>query len=103
MSSVAPSPAALHSAEWDRLELVVRRLLDDYDRWRRRAVAAEARVRELDAALREVTEGKLDPLALAARIEALERENGALRERLGEARERIDRILSRLRFVEEGA
>lgn len=87
--------------EWDRLELSVRRLLDDYDRWRERARSAERRIGELEAALRDVAGGHLDPIALSARIEELEAENRELLDRLGRARERVVRLVDRLRFLEE--
>lgn len=88
-------------AEWDQLELAVRRLMDEYQQWKRRALAAEARLREVEATLREVSSGALDPVALTERIEALEAENRDLRNRLGRARETIERILARLQFLEE--
>ena len=87
--------------EWDRLELAVRRLLDDHEEWRRRAEAAARRVRELDAALRDVTDGALDPVELKRRVEVLETRNAELRQRLDKARESVDRILARLQFLEE--
>ncbi|HEX6940692.1 MAG TPA: hypothetical protein VF158_14850 [Longimicrobiales bacterium] len=87
--------------EWDRLELSVRRLLDDYERWRDRARRAERRVAELEAALRDVAGGELDPLAMAAQIEHLQAENRDLLDRLGQARARVARLMDRLRFLEE--
>jgi len=87
--------------EWDRLELSVRRLLDDYDRWRRRARAAEQRVETLEATLRDVAAGAIDPAEMSRRIEALQAENRDLRERLDQARERVRRLVERLRFLEE--
>lgn len=102
MSNVeAEARQAVLPREWDQLELVVRRLLDDFEQWKRRALAAEARVRELEVALHEVTGGKVDPLALAERVETLEAENEALRQRLARAGEHVSRILSRLAFLEE--
>lgn len=102
MSNVeAESRQALLPREWDQLELVVRRLLDDFEQWKRRALAAEARVRDLEATLDEVTGGKVDPVALAQRVKTLEAENEALRERLSRAGEHVNRILSRLAFLEE--
>ena len=87
--------------EMDRLELGLRRLLDDHERWRVRARSAERRVAELEAALRDVASGDLDPVALAAQAEAIERENHTLRERLEQARSAVDRITARLQFLEE--
>lgn len=88
--------------EWDRLELSVRRLLDDYDRVRRRAHAAERRIEALETTLREVTGGVLDPAEMSRRIEVLEAENRDLQERLAQARERVGRLVDRLRFLEGG-
>lgn len=87
--------------EWDRLELAVRRLLDEYAACRRRAEAAERRVAELEAALRQVNAGVVDPFELRERIAELEAENASLRERLEQARAGVSRIVARLRFLED--
>ncbi len=101
MSSGEPEPRPERPVEWDRLELSIRRLLDDYERWRERARAADRRIQELDAALREISSGGLDPMALSARVDELEAENRALQDRLEQARERVSRLVARLRFLEE--
>lgn len=88
-------------AEWDRLELAVRRLLDEYAACRRRAEAAERRVAELEAALHQVAGGAVDPLALNERLATLEAENRALTERLERARLGVGRLVARLQFMEE--
>jgi predicted RNase H-like nuclease (RuvC/YqgF family) len=87
--------------ELDRLELAVRRLLEAHDALRRRAESAEARVSELEAAVRDLASGSLDPLALSGQVDAMEAENRALRERLDSAQHTVQRILNRLQFVEE--
>lgn len=87
--------------DWDRVERGVRRALDDRDVWRRRAQLAETRVRELEAALRDVSSGNLDPMQLSEQARDLERENRMLLDRLGKARETVDRILGRLNFAQE--
>lgn len=87
--------------EVDRLELTVRRLMDEHERWRRRAQKAERRVVELESALKDVTTGDLDPVALAAQAESAQRESRALRDRLDQARQTVDRITARLQFLEE--
>jgi hypothetical protein len=89
------------SQDWERLELAVRRLLESQDALRRRAQAAETRIRELEAGLADVNAGRLDPVALSERAQLLERENRALESRLAQARETVQRILTRLRFAEE--
>ncbi len=93
--------AAVIPPEWDRLELGVRRLIDDHKGWRRRARAAEQRVQELEATLRDLTSGVLDPEVLSARVQTLEEENRSLRQRVDLAREGVRRVLGRLQFLEE--
>jgi chromosome segregation ATPase len=88
-------------AELDRLELKVRRLLDAHDSWRRRAEAAEARGRDLEATIRELAAGRLDPLALTDEVRALDERNRALQERMESARAAVQRMLNRLQFAEE--
>jgi hypothetical protein len=88
-------------SDWDRLELAVRRLLDYQEALTQRAQAAERRIGELEAGIAEVSAGRLDPVALSERAAALELENRALEERLGQARDAVQRILTRLRFAEE--
>jgi hypothetical protein len=88
------------SNEWDRLELAVRRLLDEYQKQRRRAVAAEARIVELESALRDLSGGGPDPLVLGERVSTLEIENGAMRKRLKQAHAEVERIIARLQFME---
>lgn len=87
--------------EWDRLELAVRRLLDEYTACRRRADAAERRIAELEAALQAVAAGAVDPLELRERVAALEAENRSLRERMEQARAGVGRIVARLQFMED--
>ena len=87
--------------ELKRLRAVVQRLLLDWEQWRSRAQTAEARARELDGALRDVTSGAVDPLALKQRVDALEQENRFLARRLDRARESAKRISARLQFLDE--
>lgn len=101
MSSDVAETDALLPVEWNRLELVVRRLLDQYAAVRRRAAAAERRLEQLEQTVRELSAGELDPQALRGRVQALEAENRDLAARLAEAHERVERIQARLRFLEE--
>jgi predicted RNase H-like nuclease (RuvC/YqgF family) len=87
--------------ELDRLELTIRRLLESHARCERRAAEAEARVRELEAALGDVSAGRLDPVTLAEEARALEERNAVLQERLSQARAAVDRIMGRLQFTAE--
>ncbi len=100
MSSAArPRPG--FPAEWEGLESSVRRLLEEHQALRRRAAAAEQRVRDLEAALAQLGSGAVDPLALQARTRELEAENRALQARVDDAAERVRRLLARTNFLEE--
>ncbi len=99
--SSAGRPRPGFPTEWDALELAIRRLLDDHQTLRRRAAAAERRIRELEAALAQLGSGAVDPLALQARTQQLEAENEALRARLEQAADRVRRLLARANFLEE--
>lgn len=90
-----------HRPDWTRLQSAVRRLLQEWESWRARTEVAEARVAELEAALRDVSSGALDPVALSARVQALEQENRFLARRLDRARESVKRINARLQFLDE--
>lgn len=103
MSSDAAETGDGGLPELDRLEAAVRRLLDEYDTLRARTEAADDRVRELELALRNVSAGEIDPVALAERTRELETENRDLLDRLDRARESVQRILARMRFTEEEA
>lgn len=85
---------------WGRLESALTRLLAQHDEWRTRAHAAEQRVGELESALADVSSG-LDPVELAERAQAMERENRALTKKLTQAGETVQRILARLQFLED--
>lgn len=87
--------------EWERLELSVRRLLHDYEGWRKRARDAEKRIEELESALERVSSGSLDPVALGDRVKRLEAENTALRNRIDAATKHLRRTFARIQFVEE--
>ena len=84
-----------------RLEAGVGRLLAEREALRKRVEESEARVHDLEALLRRFTKGDADPAALQATIAQLEGENEVMRERMREGREGVDRILARMRFLEE--
>ena len=89
------------SEELQHLGSALRRLLQDYDQLRTRATNGEARIRELESALRDVSSGGVDPVALNQRVHALEQENRFLARRLDRARESVKRISARLQFLDE--
>jgi hypothetical protein len=93
-----------HSAppELDRLELSIRRLIEAHDSWRQRAVAAEARMAELESTVQGLSTGKLDPMALTEEVRTLREQNRLLRQRLQSGSEAVQRMLARLQFAGEG-
>lgn len=87
-NDVRPEFAAL--AE---LERVLTHVKDELASWRRRALQAES-----DRATLGVDH---DVVASRERIQALEAEKAEMVARLGAARQRVDDLLARLRFLEE--
>lgn len=83
------------------LESAVGRLLADREALEGRVRLARERVDEVEGLLRKLTRGEVDPAGLADRVRALEAENADLRRRIEEAREGVDRLLARIRFLEE--
>lgn len=88
-SPLIPSQTAL--AELTRL---VRHLGDELASYRKRALSAEARLKQLDELAAQTG---VDP----KRSQALEAENAVLRERLEAARARTVKMLARVRFLRQ--
>jgi hypothetical protein len=92
--SARPEVTAFHE-----LETLVRHLGDELAGFRRRALAAEARLRELEG------KGKQPAMQqqrqLAERCSALEHENAALKSRLDAATVRAHEMLDRVRFIRQ--
>lgn len=81
-------------AAFKELESLVRHLGEELAGFRRRALQAEARLKEIDTA---ATSSKPTPERLAA----LERENKDLTRRLKAATDRVNGMLERVRFLRE--
>jgi len=83
------------------LEQLVRHLGDELAGFRRRALLAESRLRELEIEDRapDVTQQR----ALDERVTELEHENAVLRARLESATERTRQMLERVRFIRQQA
>ena len=83
-----------------RLEEVVNRLLEDRAAIVEGAHEAEKRIQELQALLAKFSDEGVDPATLHEKLETLRDQNERLRERITEGREGVDKLLSRLRFLE---
>ena len=86
-------------ASFRELEGLIRAVGEELAWWRRRALRAEARARELE----EAYVPKAEPGAPRPhpRVAELERENAELREKLSAARERAKQLLARIRFLRQ--
>jgi hypothetical protein len=80
------------------LDTLVRHLADDLAGFRRRALIAEARLKEIES-----QEGGAANLELAARVSQLERDNERLQGKLDSATARARQILDRVRFLRQQA
>ena len=91
----APDEAALQ-----RLEAAVSRLLEQHAAGVARAEAAEARTVELAELVKRFTGDDADAGRLMGRLKGLEQENAELRSRLERGREGVERMIARIRFLE---
>ena len=94
--SERPEIAALNE-----LVTLVRRLADELAGFRRRALVAEARVRELEE--RDAQPSRQEQRQLAERVSELETENSALKDRLDTATRRATQMLDRVGFMRQQA
>lgn len=93
--SVPPDIAAFHE-----LETLVRHLGDELAGFRRRALLAEARVRELEGK-GSAPPSRAQQRDLVARCADLEEENTALRTRLASGTMQARQMLDRVRFIRQ--
>jgi hypothetical protein len=94
--SVRPEIAAFRE-----LETLVRHLGDELAGFRRRALLAEARVREVE--VQGAAPEMVQQRELSDRVTQLEHENAALKARLDAATARTKQMLDRVRFIRQQA
>ena len=83
------------------LEQLVRHLGDELAGFRRRALLAESRLRELET--EEAPSDSRQQREMGERVTELEHENAVLRGRLESATERTRQMLERVRFIRQQA
>lgn len=83
------------------LDGAVGRLLAELTATRGRVAEAEAQSAELQELLRRFTGDEEEAGRLLSRLRDLEGENSELRDRLERGRQGVDRLLARLKFLEE--
>ncbi|MFN2318046.1 MAG: hypothetical protein ABR551_10635 [Gemmatimonadales bacterium] len=81
---------------------LLRALGEELATWRRRALRAEAELQEARSQLPALGEAVV-PADITQRLASLEQEEGELQRRLALAREHVERLRTRLRFLEERA
>jgi len=92
-------PSDDRDAALTALEQTAQALEGELASWRRRCLKAEAEIDEAAQRVPEVTSA--DVALLRRRIDELETENQRLRDRIGSARDQVEQLKTRLRFVEE--
>lgn len=85
----------------DGLATAVEQSLERISQLRDRLGAAEQRRIELEGLLAKMADGSESPAEMLTRLQSLEAENADLRRRLDEGREGVDRLLAKIRFLEE--
>jgi outer membrane murein-binding lipoprotein Lpp len=91
-------PAQASSNAIRDLDVLVRHLADELAAFRRRALTAESRLKEVES-----HEGGVIALDLSARVTQLEKENEKLRSKLEAATARTKQMLDRVRFLRQQA
>jgi hypothetical protein len=86
-----------------RLETAVARLLKEHAAALGRARAAETRLQELEKRVNDARKTGADPIELQETIVLLRERNRDLEKRIELGRAGVDRLLSRIRFLEERA
>lgn len=100
MSKPEDSAAAPEQAAFSRLEGAIARMVEQHGRLAARAEAAEARAAELTEAVKRFTGDEAEAGRIMTRIRTLEEENADLRARLDRGRDGVDRMIARIRFLE---
>jgi hypothetical protein len=92
MSDIVPT----ETAALRELEQLVRHLADELTSFRRRALVAEARLKEIEA-----HEGGAANLDLLARVTQLEQQNNRLQAKLDAVGTRATQMLDRVKFLRQ--
>lgn len=79
----------------------VRRAVSRIEELEGELAAARARRDEVEVLLQKMTEGDESPSRMAQRLEVLEAENADLKRRLSEGRGAAERILARVRYLQD--
>ncbi len=84
-----------------RLDKVVGQTVSRLEALRTRVEEVQAREADMRGLLGQFTTGELDPAEIMGHVRTLEEENEVLRCRLRDGKEAVERLLARIRFLEE--
>ncbi len=84
-----------------RLEAAVEQLVEDRAEVQARAQDAGARLREMESRLEALERDGVDTASLEQELGELKHQNAELIERITEGRTGVDKILARIRFLED--
>ena len=101
MSNPAASDGQSAQVMFKRLESAVDSALGELRRLRERAEEAESKNVELEELVRRFTHDAGESPRLLSRLEALETQNADLKGRVDKGREGVERLLAKIRFLEE--
>ncbi len=100
MSKPADNGGPPEALAFDALERAVTQALEHLEAMEERIAATEARNVELGEVVRRFTADPGEADRILSRLGELEEENEDLKRRLTEGREGVDRILAKIRFLE---
>lgn len=101
MSNPGGNGAEPERAAFDALERAVANTLRRLASLNERVARAEGRGADLEELLRQFTGHEVEPGQIVTRLRLLEEENTELRSRVDEARAGIERLLAKIRFLED--
>ena len=87
--------------ELSRLEAAVEAMVDRIEGLRAELKVARSQASATNDLLRSFTAGEEDPSQLVTRLQSLEAKNALFLERLQEGKKGVDRLLARIRFLED--
>ena len=100
MSNPAGNGAPRDRQPLDELERAVGDMLDRLAWMNERMSLAEEKSEELEELLRRFTAHEVEPSDMVSRLRKLEAENADLRSRVDQARAGVERLLAKVRFLE---
>ena len=100
MKKISPDSVSPEQA-LERLEKAVTAALEQVEQLKGEVVRMHAQGEALEGLLKGVTSGEEGPREMIEKLHLLEEENHDLRGRLDQGRAGVDRILARVKFLEE--